>query len=290
MGLTPASGWWTCCIAPPVARSPRSIAPNPASWNNATTSVFASASSAEMKITRWPPAALRRHRVEEARPARPEGGNPAVRRSAARVPGLPSEEPRAPRDRQSRLAREVWRQRSRYLSQNDDGLAVRSAAAFRREDARRFCERDAGDRRGGDPAARKRVCDTLHQFGGSRNHEVDGGDASPFEIVYVGDVARRERRSAFPHQRGERREPFRVAGEVDQHVDAVRVRPLDLLGERCGRVIDDLADAVAAHPLLVGDADVRDSPSARLYGKLRRERANAAAGADDQHALPGQRL
>ena len=24
--LTPASGWWICCIAPPVARSPRSIA------------------------------------------------------------------------------------------------------------------------------------------------------------------------------------------------------------------------------------------------------------------------
>ena len=31
MRLTPASGWWICCIAPPVARSPRSIAAKPAS-------------------------------------------------------------------------------------------------------------------------------------------------------------------------------------------------------------------------------------------------------------------
>jgi len=43
--LTPASGRWICCIAPPVARLPRSIAAKPASWNSAATSAFASASS-----------------------------------------------------------------------------------------------------------------------------------------------------------------------------------------------------------------------------------------------------
>jgi hypothetical protein len=32
--LTLASGWWICCIAPPVARSPRSIAANPTCWTS----------------------------------------------------------------------------------------------------------------------------------------------------------------------------------------------------------------------------------------------------------------
>ena len=65
MRFTPASGWWICCIAPPVARLPRSIVANPASLKTATTSAFASASSPEMKITRRPPAAgLMRIRAE----------------------------------------------------------------------------------------------------------------------------------------------------------------------------------------------------------------------------------
>src|SRR3954451_2494428 len=53
--FTPASGPPTCCIAPPVARPPRSIATKPASSNSAVTWDFASASSPERKITRRPP-------------------------------------------------------------------------------------------------------------------------------------------------------------------------------------------------------------------------------------------
>ncbi len=98
MRLTPASGWWICCIAPPVARSPRSIAANPASWNSAATSAFALSSSPEMKITRRPPAVsgsdaehVRAQRVgglHDAR-ARNEVGDELARRSPLEIVGCP---------------------------------------------------------------------------------------------------------------------------------------------------------------------------------------------------------
>src|SRR3954451_7484886 len=53
--FTPASGPPSCCIAPPVARPPRSMATKPASSNSAVPSYLPPASSPERKITRRPP-------------------------------------------------------------------------------------------------------------------------------------------------------------------------------------------------------------------------------------------
>jgi hypothetical protein len=68
------------------------------------------------------------------------------------------------------------------------------------------------------------------------------------------------------------------------------VRLLDLRGERCLRVVDGLRHAVTTHPLVVGCAHVRDHSRSRIDGELRRERAHAACGADDQDGLPAQGL
>ena len=80
-----------------------------------------------------------------------------------------------------------------------------------------------------------------------------------------------------------------VAGQVNQHVDAIGVRPGDGLGERRVGTVDGLGGPVTHHAAGLGGGGGGVDVSARVSGELGQKRADAAGCPDDEHCLAIQR-
>ena len=80
-----------------------------------------------------------------------------------------------------------------------------------------------------------------------------------------------------------------VAGHVDQHVDAIRVRARDGVRQRHRRAVNRLGGSVAPHPFDLGCRGDGVHVRAGLRGELGQERADSVGRTDDQHDLAVQR-
>jgi hypothetical protein len=122
-------------------------------------------------------------------------------------------------------------------SQRDDGLAISVASLRPAPGSRHFLQRDAGDRRRNDESGDEGISHPGEELARIVQHEVDSGDSGRRERFWIGDVFRRDGGAALAHERGERGKAFRVADQVDQGIDPVRVRSSNRVQQRDRGVI-----------------------------------------------------
>jgi hypothetical protein len=120
--------------------------------------------------------------------------------------------------------------------------------------------------------------------------EVDAGDPTCREGIFIRDILGCHRGTAWSHQRGERGKACGVAHQVDEGIDAVGVRLWYGLWQRDLCVVDGLDGTVGAHTLGILGVHVCDHLRPGVHGELGSERTNAAARTDDQHRLVRERL
>ena len=90
-------------------------------------------------------------------------------------------------------------------------------------------------------------------------------------------------------QSSECRELGRIAGEVDEQVDPIRMGVGDGIDYRRRGVIDRLGCAATAHSFRGAPADSRQDFCATSRRKLREERSDTAASANEEHGLTAKR-
>ena len=101
-------------------------------------------------------------------------------------------------------------------------------------------------------------------------------------------VAARVREAASPPRRTARemlRERVYALGHVEQHVDAIDVAGTNSFGYRYGGVVDNVDGAVGEDSFSGDRTRGAQHDRACRHGQLHRVRANASAGADDEHCL-----
>ncbi len=101
------------------------------------------------------------------------------------------------------------------------------------------------------------------------------------ERLLVGDVAGGERGATGAHVARQGGELRGVAGYVDQHVDAVRMRARDGLRQWRRRTVDRLGGSVACHAFGLGRRGDGVHVRAGLRGELGQEGADCAGRTDD---------
>src|SRR2546421_2538806 len=110
---------------------------------------------------------------------------------------------------------------------------------------RHIVQLDLGGGWYGDAAGDGGVGELFEHLGRGLICEIDAGDAARGEHLRVGDVSGRDRTPTGTDEGGERGKLVRVAGDVDERIDPVRMRATYGVQHRHRGVVDHLVRAIA---------------------------------------------